>query len=74
MLELARINPSRNAAEPWTGAAAKVLVVELWRAPLKKSSRFNACATRSSRRIWGRCFPMRRMASSTTASTRFANT
>ena len=31
MLELARINPSRNAAEPWTGPAARVLVVGLAR-------------------------------------------
>ena len=31
MLELARINPSRNATEPWTGPAARVLVVGLAR-------------------------------------------
>jgi len=31
MLELARINPSRNPAEPWPGVAPKVLAVGLAR-------------------------------------------
>src|SRR6478752_6341668 len=31
MLELARINPSRSTAEPWTGSAPKVLAVGLAR-------------------------------------------
>ena len=71
MLELARINPSRNAAEPWTGPAPKVLVVG--RARQTKSSRSNVCATTSSQRIWARSFPMPRTVSSMIASTRFAN-
>jgi len=33
MLELARIDSRRNAAEPWTGSAARILVVGLARTP-----------------------------------------